>query len=263
VSVVDLSSLTEINRIAVTTSALNPNVSRGKVLFFSSRSSQISTQRWMSCASCHFDGELDGRTWIFAGSGPRNTPTIRGSSQTRPLHWSADRCEFQDFEFTIRQLQGGSGLITGTPNPPCTASNTSLSTDLDALAAYCASLAAKPNPIAGNDAAIERGAAVFQRADTGCLTCHKLPYFTDSTLSASPLIRHNVGTGTSPLEQNGSSFDTPSLRMLWNTAPYLHDGSAATLLDVLTTANPNNLHGNTSQLSGAELTDLVAFLMAK
>jgi YVTN family beta-propeller protein len=74
VSVVDLVALQEIKRITVTTNPLDPMVSRGKVLFTSSRSSQISTQRWMSCASCHFDGDNDGRTWLFAGSGPRNTP---------------------------------------------------------------------------------------------------------------------------------------------------------------------------------------------
>ena len=204
---------------------------------------------------------MDGRTWIFAGSGPRNTPTVRGASQTMPLHWSADRCGFQDFEFTIRQLQAGSGLMVGTsPNQPCTATNAGLSADLDALAAYSASLRAKPNPLPQDVDAIQRGAAIFQRADTGCVTCHPPPYYTDSTSKASPFIKHDVGTGNSPNEQNGSAFDTPSLRMVWSTAPYLHDGSAAALMDVLTTHNPTGLHGRTSHLTAAELSDLIAFL---
>jgi YVTN family beta-propeller protein len=261
VSVVDLIGLKEIQRIPVTTSPLDPIVSRGKVLFFSSRSPQISLQRWMSCASCHFDGDMDGRTWIFAGSGPRNTPTVRGSGQTMPLHWSADRCEFQDFEVTIRQLQAGTGLIAGgTPNQPCTASNAGRAADLDALAAYSASLSVNPNPLMQDADSIQRGAAIFQRADTGCAACHPRPFYTDSTLKASPLVKHDVGTGNSSNEQNGSAFDTPSLRMLWNTAPYLHDGSAATLMDVLTTQNRGNTHGRTSQLTAAELSDLIAFL---
>jgi hypothetical protein len=46
---------------------------------------------------------------------------------------------------------------------------------------------------------------------------------------------------------------------VWETAPYLHDGSAPTLLDVLTTANPNNRHGNTA-LNDTELQELVAYL---
>lgn len=44
------------------------------------------------------------------------------------------------------------------------------------------------------------------------------------------------------------------------SAPCLHDGSAATLLDVLTTANTANRHGMASGLSGAELQQLVAYL---
>jgi len=264
VSVVDLKALQEIARIPVTTSPLPADVQRGKILFFSSRSSRISTQRWMSCGSCHFEGDTDGRTWMFAGSGPRNTPTVRGSAQTMPLHWSADRCQLQDFEFTIRQLQGGTGLITnGAPNPPCTASNAGLSADLDALAAYTATLQAKPSPVPLDAASVARGAAIFARPDTACAACHtRPPLYTDSTEAVVPFLKHDVGTGTSPLEQNGSAFDTPSLRMLWDTPPYLHDGSAATLMELLTTSNTGNLHGNTSQLSAQELRDLIAFLMS-
>src|SRR5690606_14344549 len=47
---------------------------------------------------------------------------------------------------------------------------------------------------------------------------------------------------------------------IWQTAPYLHDGSAATLLDVLTTSNVDGEHGDTLSLSDAELDDLVAYL---
>ena len=52
----------------------------------------------------------------------------------------------------------------------------------------------------------------------------------------------------------------PSLRGVYRTAPYLHLGSAESLLSVLTTQNSNDLHGTTSQLSGSELDDLVAFM---
>lgn len=262
VSVVDLASLREIQRIAVTVSPLDPVIKRGKTLFFSSRSPQLSKQRWMSCASCHFDGEIDGRTWTFAGSGPRNTTTMLGSGQTRPLHWSADRDEFQDFEFTIRQLQGGSGLIAGRePNPPLGPPNAGLSADLDALAAFSASLAPRPGPVSADAAAVERGAAIFQRPDVGCALCHVPPRYTDSSLDAARFTLHDVGTA-SPLQQNGSAFDTPSLRMVWSTAPYLHDGSAPTLLDVLTTRNRGDLHGRTSHLSASEISDLIAFLLS-
>ena len=59
----------------------------------------------------------------------------------------------------------------------------------------------------------------------------------------------------------GTSFDTPSLRELWLTAPYLHDGRATTLRELLTTFNPSDRHGRTSGLSEDELTALEAFLL--
>jgi cytochrome c peroxidase len=57
-------------------------------------------------------------------------------------------------------------------------------------------------------------------------------------------------------------MDTPTLRGLIHTAPYLHDGSAPTLYDVLVTKNPADQHGITSHLTAGEITDLIAFLEA-
>ena len=59
-----------------------------------------------------------------------------------------------------------------------------------------------------------------------------------------------------------TGLDTPTLHELWNSPPYLHDGSAEDLLAVLTSKNPGDLHGTTSQLSGAELSQLVAYLLS-
>ena len=54
-----------------------------------------------------------------------------------------------------------------------------------------------------------------------------------------------------------NGFDTPTLRGVWDTAPYLHDGSAATLTDVLN----NSAHGNSASLSSGEREQLVAYLL--
>jgi hypothetical protein len=79
-------------------------------------------------------------------------------------------------------------------------------------------------------------------------------------------ILHNVGTlsATSGKRMGGTltGLDTPTVKGVWNNAPYLHDGSAPTLKDVLVTRNPNNLHGKTSQLSSSQLSDLVAYLQS-
>jgi YVTN family beta-propeller protein len=266
ISVVDLRSMSELKRIRVTTSPLPPQVRRGEIMFFSSRSSSLSRDRWMSCASCHFEGEHDGRTWQFT-SGPRNTTSLRGVAKTLPLHWSADRDEVQDFEHTIRTLQAGSGLIrSGVPNLELGAQNSGLSEDLDALAAFVNTLMDKRSPFAGGSAArrvaIQSGKRIFERPDVGCTQCHVLPRYTDSTMTVRPFILHDVGTGDGPDEHVGSAFDTPALRGVWQTAPYLHDGSAVTLRDVLTTRNPRDLHGRTSHLTEKELQDLIVFLMS-
>ena len=71
---------------------------------------------------------------------------------------------------------------------------------------------------------------------------------------------HDVGTATVD-ERIGPAYDTPSLRGLYDSAPYLHDGSAATLYEVLTTANPDDEHGVTSHLSEDEIANLITFLL--
>ncbi len=255
VSVIDLRTFAEVTRIPVTTSPLSPELKRGKLLFISSRSTRISRDQWMSCESCHADGEQDGRTWLFP-DGPRNTTNLRGLADTHPLHWSADRDEVQDFEFTIRELQAGTGLLED-PHLELGSPNTGRSADLDALAAFIESLQPKPSPFRRADGTLtseaERGQAIFHRADVGCADCHIPPLFTDLQV-------HDIGTGHGPGELLGPAFDTPSLRGVWHTAPYLHDGRAPTLRDVVVTHNPTGQHGQTSQLSEVEVQDLIAFL---
>ncbi|HUG38372.1 MAG TPA: beta-propeller fold lactonase family protein [Candidatus Limnocylindrales bacterium] len=263
VSVVDLTTHQEIQRIPVTTSPLAAAVRRGKLLFFSSKTTDVSRERWMSCGSCHFEGDHDGRVWLFLPRGPRTTTTLRGAGQTRPLHWSADRDEVQDFELTVRQLQAGTGLlhdamVSDALGPP----NAGRSADLDALAAFVESMPIRTSPFLNPDGSLTpaalRGQAAFERADVGCLGCHPPPLFTDSAVGAGRV--HDVGTGTGPDEGLGPAFDTPSLRQVWDRPLLLHDGRANSLREVLTVHNPDDRHGRTSHLTPAEVADLLDFL---
>ncbi|MFG0331938.1 MAG: c-type cytochrome, partial [Maioricimonas sp. JB049] len=118
----------------------------------------------------------------------------------------------------------------------------------------------------GLSEAATRGRALFFSSETKCATCHSGSYYcdsgtrTDSGEGASFLL-HDVGTGRDdPSEKMGTAYDTPTLLGVYRSAPYLHDGSAATLQDVLTTANPEDRHGHTSHLSEQEVADLVEFL---
>ena len=85
---------------------------RGKELFVSARQ-PMGSAKWISCSSCHPDGITDARVWQNP-EGNRRTPHMFGLAHTHPLHWSADRDEVQDFEYTIRsKLMGGRGLFKG------------------------------------------------------------------------------------------------------------------------------------------------------
>ena len=49
---------------------------------------------------------------------------------------------------------------------------------------------------------------------------------------------------------------------IWRTAPYLHDGSAATLREVVTNRNSHDQHGKTSNLTAQEIDDLCVYLLS-
>ena len=71
---------------------------------------------------------------------------------------------------------------------------------------------------------------------------------------------HDVGTGIGT--DQGTEFDTPTLIELWRTAPYLYDGRAATIKDVLTEFNVNDSHGDVSDLTEKQINDLAEFVLS-
>lgn len=261
-AVFDTKTLNRVGTVAVTENPLGDEVLRGKILFYSASQPMVG-RRWISCASCHPDGDPDGRTW-HNPEGPRNTQWLAGLAWTHPVHWSADRDEVQDFEHTIRgPLMQGQGLIRGKVNTDLGPPNKGLSADLDAVAAYTNSHRLPISPFAkyGLSEAAQRGREVFRSERTRCATCHAGPLYTDSRPDRP--IKHDVGTGQDdPREKLGPEFDTPTLLGVYRTAPYLHHGQAATLRDVLTTFNRADKHGATSHLTPAEVDDLILYLQS-
>jgi YVTN family beta-propeller protein len=248
----------------------SPEWVRGKELFVSARH-PMASRRWISCSSCHPDGHSDARVWKNP-EGMRRTPPLFGMAHTHPLHYSADRDEVQDFEYTIRgRLMQGAGLLREPIKPKLGYAPTELeektgsrSKDLDALAIYSNSFSFTLSPHAPGGKLSEsalRGKELFHSPAVGCVKCHSGPYYSDSTLTK-PFKLHDVGTGRDSLEKMGTKYDTPTLLGVYRAAPYLHDGSAKTLIDVLTTCNKEDKHGKTSHLKPAELNDLVEFLKA-
>lgn len=263
VAAYDAQRLTLLATIPVCENSLGEDVRQGKILFHSALQPMVG-RRWISCSSCHPDGESDGRTWQKV-EGQRDTPSLSGLAWTHPVLWSANRDEVQDWEHTIRSsLMQGRGLIHDDVQPVFGPTNKGRSADLDALAAYTNSHSFTLSPHAKNglsDAA-KRGREIFFSEKTRCSRCHSGPFFTDSRPRPTDrIVRHNVGTGdVDPTETMGPAYDTPTLLGVYRTAPYLHHGKAETLEEVLSVYNPADKHGRTSHLTETQIADLVAFL---
>ena len=264
VSVIDTQTYTVLQVIRATTIPLPPALLRGKQLFYSSARSDLARASWVSCNTCHIEGEHDGRTWKlrYTGDVPpgeqpvivRNTTSLLGMVETYPLRWSGEWDESADSEHSVRFEQFGTGLIQGEMNVTLGSPNQGRSYDLDCLAAYIDSLSlAAPKHILNERE--RRGKELFESPDTGCSDCHPAPLYTD-------LRSHDVGTASGSGEWFGPLIDTPTLRFSYDSAPYLHDGRAETLYDVLTTYNLSDTHGATSNLDEEDLRSLEAFLLA-
>jgi YVTN family beta-propeller protein len=268
-----------VAEVPVATETLAPEILNGKRMFHASARPRHSSQGYVACASCHPDGGHDGMTWDFTdgGEGLRNTIDLRGRGGVAhgPVHWSANFDEIQDFENDIVRGFGGTGLADDgfPPNAPLGVPNGGRGQDLDDLAAYVSTFTSVARSLyrdaAGALAAeAQRGKGLFYSAELACASCHVPPRFTDSTITGDPTTfrLHDVGTllPTSGRRLGGAlvGLDTPTVLGLWDGAPYLHDGRAPDLRTVVVDLNPGDRHGRTSQLSAAQVDDLVAFLLS-
>lgn len=239
----------------------------GKQTFYDASNPKISRDGYISCAGCHLDGGSDERVWDFTGRGEglRNTISLRGRAGTAHgrVHWSANFDEIQDFEHDVRNNFGGLGLMSDADflatDDPLGASKAGRSIEWDAVAVYLVSLnefeiSPYRNASGQLSSDAQIGKDIFD--DLGCASCHGGTTYTDSPQG----FRHNIGTlSTSSGGRLGgllSGLDTPTLRGIWQTAPYLHDGSAATIEDVFNDIQ----HVNTASLSDNERTQLAEYL---
>ncbi|MBS1809999.1 MAG: discoidin domain-containing protein [Acidobacteria bacterium] len=250
---------------SVATERLTAQVLRGKQFFYDAKDTRLARDAYISCASCHNDGGQDGRVWDLTGMGEglRNTIALQGRAGAQGfLHWSANFDEVQDFEGQIRNLSGGTGLMTdadfnaGTRNQSLGDRKAGVSADLDALAVYVASLRTfTPSPYRNNDGTLTAdavaGKEIFRTAN--CAQCHSGALFTEA---GTGLLR-NIGTlKPSSGTRLGAALlgiDTPTLRDVWATGPYLHDGSALTLDAAI------NAHSGAT-FTSSDMQKLVAFL---
>jgi YVTN family beta-propeller protein len=218
-------------------------VRRGEALF---NDATFCFQGWQSCASCHTsDARVDGLNWDLLNDGignPKNAKSLVFAHQTPPSMWRGVRA---DAGVAVR---AGIRFSMFTVQPEETAA---------ALDEYLQALDPIPSPhlVQGKfSSAALRGQQIFSAKSTGCAECHPPLLLTDTK-------PYDVGT-RGPRDQPTDQFDTPTLIELWRSAPYLHDGSAVTVREVLTTRNRDGRHGKTAHLKPQELDDLVEYLLS-
>jgi cytochrome c peroxidase len=219
----------------------------------------------ISCATCHVSGEANPALFLPGQSSrpgnvdvtgplfnpkaddglfnPLDIPSLRGIKSTAPYGRDGRSASLREFtrNVIVNEFAGAEPAQVL----------------LDALVAYMEQFEFLPNPRLAPSgqltepasAAARRGAALFRKPFPGadglsCAACH-LPsgLFVDRR-------QHDVGTG--------GGYDTPTLLNLDFTAPYFHDGGAATLEEVV--GHFDRFYG--LGLDPAARADLVAYLRA-
>lgn len=272
-------------------------VELGRQLFFDPA---LSASNAMACATCHHpDLGFSNAAPVSPprpGAPARNVPTLWNVAFYRHLTWDGrqESLEAQavdpltlpnemgmapeGLEAKLRAMPAYVKLFAaafGGGEEAVTFANVAR-----ALAAFQRTLLAQNSPfdrfVAGDSGALteqeQRGLALFFSPRTACAECHQPPTFAHETFRVIGVPSDDPGrAGVSPTGVRGA-FKVPTLRNVALTAPYMHNGSLATLEDVVQfyAGGAGRANGFPSvdpllkgfELSAQEQADLVAFLRA-
>jgi cytochrome c peroxidase len=263
----------------------------GRMLFFDP---SLSGSRTRSCASCH-SPSLSWADGLPRAQGEKalalRTPTLLAVAWIPLFGWDGKYRDLESVAFgpitspdnmnlhedaLIQRLSAIPGYVdafsTAFREGGVTRENIEL-----ALATFERSIVAQDAPfdrwIAGNEnaisAAAKRGFTLFN-GKAHCSSCHSGYAFSDGSF-------HDIGTARGDDIGRGRlfptsialkyAFKTPTLRDVARRAPYMHDGSVATLRDVIELYNRGGIDRPSRspdigplRLSGGEKADLLAFL---
>jgi len=238
---IDSDNLAEAKSIPLGKTTETTMARKGEVLF---NDASLSFQKWNSCTSCHTgDGRASALNWDLLNDGvanPKNTKSLLLAHKTPPAMITGVRA---NAEVAVRS---GIRYIQFAETTERKAQY---------IDEYLKSLKpiASPYLVDGKlSKAAKNGEKLFSKA--GCSQCHSGPLYTN-------MGKYDVGTGTD--EEDYKEFDTPTLMEVWRTAPYLYDGRAVTIKEVLTKFNKNDQHGKTSNLGEKEIADLAEYILTR
>jgi len=227
-------------QLPLTEAPVNPDLVRlGEMAF---NDATFCYQHWQSCASCHPDVRSDGTNWDLLNDGignPKQSRSLLYTHKTSPVMITGIRASAEiavSAGFTFIQFHQVSQEHT------------------DAVNAYLKSLEPVPSPYLTRDGKLtesaKRGKKIFD-GKAECVKCHMPPYYGDRK-------KFKLGLGSD--HERDREFATPILVEIWRTAPYMYDGRALSIHDVITSDNLNNTHGNTKDLTAQEVEDLANFI---
>lgn len=263
----------------------------GRALFEDPR---LSGDESLSCASCHPRemGYTEAVAFSLGAEGkpmPRHTPTLLNAVYSRYVNWDGKFANARELVLAVlanprnMNLQDEAVLVARLESAPeyraafrenfggpPTKQHVALA--IDAYLHRLTTPNSRFDRYAAGDrkaltAAEKRGLALFLgKAD--CSMCHRGPGFEDDQFHALGIEGDDAGrfriTG---VEADRNAFKTPTLRNVARTAPYMHDGSLATLRDVIDfydagggTQSPKSPLLRKLHLTRREKLDLVAFL---
>jgi cytochrome c peroxidase len=271
---------------------------RGELLFYSRalvpRNTALGPLSVYACSACHDDGHIDGRRHPARRNRFRSmTKTCRGGATTAPYLSLGELATLDEFADNIvaSHAQGAqSAPETFDQYPvdlPVFAGGRMTRVTLSpaevrrALAAYLAVLPLEPSPFVAPGARAlapeaRRGLSLFLRSCSGChapvgntALGNRIPrpelearILAREVAFSSPSL-HDVGT---PVLGDGGN-NPPSLRGVWEAAPYFSDGSASTLAEVLRRTDPRQARVHDAEnarrrarFSAGESLALLAFL---
>jgi YVTN family beta-propeller protein len=253
ITVIDLRTRAATGRIDLGGPAEITLARRGERLF---NGAGIAFRRQLSCHTCHPDGHVDGLTYDIEADGIGRSPvdnrTLRGILDTGPFKWEGTNP-------SLSRQCGPRLSVYFTRIQPFTPD------ELVAIDHYISTIPRPPNrhraPGAPLSPAQRRGKLLFERTTTvdgreipkalRCASCHFPPLYTDRR-------RHVVGDVMDGDVQ--ASFDVPHLNNIYDSAPYLHNGVAASLEEIWTKYNPKDQHGVTNDMTKDQLNDLIEYL---